>query len=127
MRRLAAVVVLVLMAGPSLAQTPAAESRLFRGLGIAYLALASADTAQTAYAAGSGRAREVNPLIAPIADHPVALGTVKILVPVYLNWGTSRGYRTRPRMAVGMRIMLVGVQGFVVAWNARQLHQARQR
>ena len=105
------------------AQEP--ESRLFKGLGVAYLVLSGMDAAQTTWAMGHGGFSELNPVMRPLTKYPGALGGVKIALPVFINYGTSKGYRTNPKTALWLRVALVGVQTSVVVWNANQLRRAR--
>jgi hypothetical protein len=102
------------------------ESALFRGLGVAYLTLGSADTAQTAYAMSQGGYREMNPILRPVAGRPVALGTLKMVVPLTFIYGTAQWYQKDPQSATAMRVIAVALQGFVVIWNARQLRAGRR-
>jgi hypothetical protein len=126
-RRLALVLSALCLAGLAGAQEVPKESPLFRGLGIAYLILGSADTAQTAYAMGQGGYHEMNPILRPVADKPVALGALKMAVPLTFTYGTAQLWKS-PKAndrtsAVVLRVIAVALQGGVVVWNARQLRR----
>jgi hypothetical protein len=113
------VLALALIATTATAQTdPPPESPLFRALGTTLIVLNGADVAQTSYMMGTGRFYEMNPIVAPIADHPVWLATVNVAYAQGINWATAKLYATHPRWALVLRIAAVGAQGWCVAWNA---------
>jgi hypothetical protein len=115
----ALVLALALVATTAAAQTaPPKESPLFRALGITFMVLNGADVAQTSYMMGTGDFYEMNPIVAPIAHHPVWLATANIAYVQGVNWATAKLYAKHPRWALVLRIAAVGAQGWCVAWNA---------
>jgi hypothetical protein len=98
-------------------QVQAKPSVLFRVLGVGYLVTSVVDATQTVSMADR---RELNPVMRPIADSPVALGAVKVLVPLGFNAWTERIRGQHPRLALGLRVMAVSVQTAVVIRASRQ-------
>jgi hypothetical protein len=117
------ILIFFLIAAPVSAQGE--ETPLFRSLGIVYTTLSVIDAAQTSYALGHGGMRELNPIMRPIADKPEILATVKITIPLFVNYGTSQMWKTDKHSALAMRILFVVIQGAVVAWNIHQLNKIR--
>lgn len=107
-------------------EPPVPESKLFRGLGIAYLCLGGADAAQTTYALGTGQFRELNPVMRPLTNYPAAFGATKIGLPVFINYGTAQMWKAGPKgrsNAVAVRVIVVALQAVVVGWNAHQIRK----
>lgn len=113
----------LLVAPPVVAQEPAPESPLFRGLGRAFLVLDAVDLAQTAYMGATGDFTERNPLLRPVFDKPGLLALTKVGYAWLMHWLTAKVYPDHPKLALVVRIALVASYGAVVALNARELHQ----
>ena len=103
------------------------ESALFRGLGLAYTGVIGVDTAQTMWALGTGDYGEANPVLRWADDAPGLFGALKMLLAVFINWGTAQAYQSNPKAAIALRVALVALNTAVIARNARVLHDGRRR
>lgn len=115
MRRLLLASLVLMLAAPVVAQDK--PSVLFSALGVGGLVVNAIDYQQTMRGTGP----EQNALLRPIADSPVALGVVKIGVPLAFNAWTERLRRNgHPRLAWGLRVAMIVGPGAAVIRASRQ-------
>ena len=110
-----AVLFLLALSAPALAQEKREESRLFRALGYATFATKGGDLISTEYALAAG-GHELNPLM----EHRGARLATSIAVPALANWGTAAIYPKHPKLALWARVALVAAWGYATASNLRQ-------
>lgn len=106
--RLAALAVVLLAAVP-------ASADLFDAMGLGVYAAKAGDSLSTELALQRVGTVEVNPFM---ADRGVRLAA-SVVGAVAVNWGTARLHRTKPRLALWMRIGVVAGWGYVTAHNLR--------
>jgi hypothetical protein len=106
------------------AQPVTAQSLLSRATDIALAAHAvgqAADTATTLYGVHTGKARELNPLLHPLVDTPVAFVAVKATVTVAVTVVLRRLKRRHPRLVAAAAVVLAATYTGVVIWNLKEL------
>lgn len=108
--------ILALLVAPS---TNAAEddegSRLFRALGYASFAGSAGDLLSTEYGLANGR-RELNPL----QQHFGARLASTVAFPLVTNYLTDELRKDgHPKLALWMRVALIGLKGYAIAHNFR--------
>lgn len=97
-----------------LAAAPASAD-LFDVLGIGIYVTKATDIATTELALGRPGVYEANPLL---HNRGVRVAASAVVAPL-INLGTARVYRTRPRLALWMRV------GVVVGWGFASAHHLR--
>ncbi len=116
MRIAAVVLMLALVVGPAFgAEDDGKGSRLFQALGYASFAGSAGDLLSTEYGLANGR-RELN----PFQQHVGARVAATVAFPLVANYLTDELRKDgHPKLALWMRVALLGLKGYVIAHNLR--------
>ena len=90
----------------------------------AYMTLQGIDNSVTMYLVGARLAREVNPILAPFMNRPIAFGAVKMGTAAATSYLLLRMHRKHPKRAFWLAAAGSGLYLGVVVHNARALRAA---
>lgn len=104
-----------------------AHPHLWRAATIAVGAVMFADAMTTAYAIGSGKGAELNPILAPLANHPTAFGLVKggLSVSAILTVFKLHQDPAKRTQALSLLAIQGAVSSLAVISNQRHLSESR--
>ena len=95
-----------------------AQDTAFRASMVAAVAAHGADLGSTMHCLGSGRCREMNPLLARF-EQPAVFGAVKMSVVGLQLWALAKLHERHPRWAIGLNLLSAGAFSAIAYHNTQ--------